>query len=163
MLARQITLNYRSRTDLTCLSPYSYKLFGAPKKANPHRINSLRALRQKHPGRGYAFAHQSLLATGFSRPLFSPRYELLFPQPPSFHNDPRCPLAWRPPAPRHMVFHAQASDRIRESGRRKETQERANSAELHRHLMLYFAIQCTETPFRERFGATPSTPVDYSL
>ena len=104
MLARQITLNYRSRTDLTCLSPYSYKLLGALQEVNPHRINNLRTLRQKHPGRGYAFAHQSLLATGFSRPLFSPRYELLFPQPPFFHNDPRCPLVWRPSAPRHPGF-----------------------------------------------------------
>jgi hypothetical protein len=26
--------------------------------------------------------------------------------------------------------------------------------------MLYFAIQCAETPFRERFGAKPSTPVN---
>ena len=28
------------------------------------------------------------------------------------------------------------------------------------HSMLYFAIQCTETPFGERFGAIPPTPVD---
>jgi hypothetical protein len=27
-------------------------------------------------------------------------------------------------------------------------------------LMLYIAIQCSETPFRERFGAIPPTPVD---
>jgi hypothetical protein len=29
-----------------------------------------------------------------------------------------------------------------------------------RRLMLYFAVQCTETPFRERFGAIKPTPVD---
>jgi len=28
------------------------------------------------------------------------------------------------------------------------------------HSMLYIAIQCTETPFGERFGAIPPTPVD---
>ena len=31
------------------------------------------------------------------------------------------------------------------------------------HSMLYFAIQCTETPFGERFGAIPPIPVNYSL
>src|ERR1700688_4045326 len=40
------------------------------------------------------------------------------------------------------------------------THSRPNSP---RHSMLYFAIQCTETPFRERFGAIPPTPVNYSL
>src|SRR5712675_2060992 len=30
----------------------------------------------------------------------------------------------------------------------------------HPHSMLYIAIQCTETPFGERFGAIPPTPVD---
>jgi len=30
----------------------------------------------------------------------------------------------------------------------------------HPHSMLYIAIQCTETPFGERLGAIPPTPVD---
>jgi len=34
-------------------------------------------------------------SSNFAGPLFSYSYELLFPQPLSFHNHPHCPRVWR--------------------------------------------------------------------
>jgi hypothetical protein len=40
--------------------------------------------------------HFSVGNFNFVRPLFSYSYELLFPQPLSFHNHPHCPGVWGP-------------------------------------------------------------------
>ena len=87
-----------------------HSLFAAP----PFVFNALLPLFPKHPGGGcsvdpsprylrslrpFAENREGRLAFAcrFATPFFSEPYELLFPQPFSFHNHPHCPGVWRLP------------------------------------------------------------------
>jgi hypothetical protein len=97
MLARQTSLRNHLPSTLTPLLRYSCKLFVAPENLNSFAINQIQTLCAKHPGYGVPLhtSHEPRVTDHvFARPLFSHSYELLFRQPLSFHNHPRCPRVW---------------------------------------------------------------------
>jgi hypothetical protein len=130
-------------------------------QSNPHSFAKCRGMASAglfggHPGYGVPLRPlRALCVSAFSwplfcaRPLFSYSYELLFPQLSCFHNHAHCPgvMGKLSPIPHRLAQREKAkSIRTSQNGRRRP--------------MLYFPVQCTETLFRERFGAKPSTPVN---
>jgi len=94
MLARQITTPRPSPTNLTPLLRYSCGLLPLFLRVPSFVFNGLQPLLPKTGGWGTSRSSSSTFAprcSTFVSPLFSWSYELLFPQPLSFHNHLRCP------------------------------------------------------------------------
>jgi hypothetical protein len=117
MSARQIIFAPRSPTKLTPFLRYSYSLLPLFLRVPPFVFNSLQPLFPKTGGWGIPRAAHLRHCTrplSIFTPLFSWCYELLFPQPLSFHKHLRCPMLF-PFVQQNRVSHSQIRNSRRSS------------------------------------------------
>jgi hypothetical protein len=165
MLARQIIAFPAPPSLSDTLTPsarYSCGLFGHAKKLKSFAINQIQTLFANHPGYGVPLRHLRALCVSLPRAskgalsLFIDFLILCFQNLTNPFSRNPFPFT---PIQNPRVLRARTSIIDRRFGNEKSVKRQAPRNFAPR-LMLYIAIQCTETPFRERFGAAKPTPVD---
>jgi len=173
MLARRIISVAPVSETLTPFPRYSYGFFCTSEKLNSYKINHFQALFVKHPGYGVPLRHLPVLRPSALSPLFD-FLSLCFQNltNPFSHNPFPLTSIQNPGGVAGVTLRSRAFAKALQAGtvsastvispadRKGELRQMRNARNFASRLMLYIAIQCTETPFRERFGATMPTPVD---